>query len=582
MVLHPSITANLQGAFQHEDDSTLWVDTAGTNDAVVTNPVGRWDDQSGNGRNLTQGTTNRKPIRQSDGLTFPSDDRIENAALGAIASNGADFTLFMVFNPSLLGSDGAVAVFGNNTTEDRYIIFGSDSTGNELGIITVEGASFDENYSTGGQIEDALMTIALICNSGTITLYKNNVQIAQETSANSPTTDRLTIGALNYAGGYYNYGYIDQLQCLYVWDVAMDSADRTTTFNDIDSVYVNPSSSQEVNLSAASLVVSPEELSIAPDSANINLGTPSVLLQAENISVAADQTEVNLGQAQVLLQADNIAITSGQSSINLGSTLIDFVSEQLSVEAGQVEVNLSAVSIATQADEVSISTTSTQVNLNAPEITFVAEEISAIGQIIINLGTASFSLFAEDVDLDTEQTEINLGANDINIQADAPVIETSPIQVNLGAASFLVNTEELDSVEPQQTPINLNIANISPVTEQPSIETGQTEVNLNTASTSFIAEQPSFQPDSAPVNLGAAQISTNAEEPNLTTTNYVNLGPATINTIAEQLSIEVNSAPVNLGANSIKFNAVKFGSVDGGEGGGGNRETNLSMLVEVR
>lgn len=54
-------------AYDLQDTGSLWQDTAGTTAAGVGDPLGRIDDQSGNGNHLLQGTTAAKPTLQNDG-----------------------------------------------------------------------------------------------------------------------------------------------------------------------------------------------------------------------------------------------------------------------------------------------------------------------------------------------------------------------------------------------------------------------------------------------------------------------------------------------------------------------------------
>jgi len=78
----------------YKADGTLWQDSARTTPAVLdADPVGAWDDASGNGNHLTQATTTKrgtlklniksgKPIIRFDGV----DDNLRSAAFGAALS----------------------------------------------------------------------------------------------------------------------------------------------------------------------------------------------------------------------------------------------------------------------------------------------------------------------------------------------------------------------------------------------------------------------------------------------------------------------------------------------------------------
>jgi hypothetical protein len=62
-VFTPLSVANLELWLDASDAATLFQDSAGTTAATANNdPVGRWSDKSGNGRNATQGTAGARPL----------------------------------------------------------------------------------------------------------------------------------------------------------------------------------------------------------------------------------------------------------------------------------------------------------------------------------------------------------------------------------------------------------------------------------------------------------------------------------------------------------------------------------------
>lgn len=70
--LTPNQVTGLTGWWDALTSSSLWQDTAGTVAAGVGDPVGRWDDLSGNGRHFIQATAGRRPTRQASNLLFNS------------------------------------------------------------------------------------------------------------------------------------------------------------------------------------------------------------------------------------------------------------------------------------------------------------------------------------------------------------------------------------------------------------------------------------------------------------------------------------------------------------------------------
>lgn len=82
-----SLFATSQGALLDPTDaSTLFQDAGGATPAGDTQPVGRINDKSGNGRNATQGTAGFRPVR--DGLSLSFDGADDVLALPAALLSG--------------------------------------------------------------------------------------------------------------------------------------------------------------------------------------------------------------------------------------------------------------------------------------------------------------------------------------------------------------------------------------------------------------------------------------------------------------------------------------------------------------
>ena len=119
------------------DDNTTVFSDAGTTQAVAgTSTVQQWNDKSGNGRHVTQATSNRRPSYTSNGLngknivTF-TDDALANATLEWANTTNSIFVVFRRTGgadfQNVIGSGaGEAGRFGYGTTftaTSKYAIF---------------------------------------------------------------------------------------------------------------------------------------------------------------------------------------------------------------------------------------------------------------------------------------------------------------------------------------------------------------------------------------------------------------------------------------------------------------------------
>jgi hypothetical protein len=82
----------------YKSDSGVWQDTSGTSAATNSTNAARWDDQSGNGRHLTQATSGLRPVFNTNVLNGLAALTFTNDWLRASVSNApsTDYSLFIV------------------------------------------------------------------------------------------------------------------------------------------------------------------------------------------------------------------------------------------------------------------------------------------------------------------------------------------------------------------------------------------------------------------------------------------------------------------------------------------------------
>jgi lysophospholipase L1-like esterase len=144
----PSLIASRRNApvalwLDGQDNTTQFQDTAGTVAVGGGDPIGRWNDKSGNGRNFTQSTAGQRPTALSigpnsrRGVNFASanSQRIECAGLSGMPTTSVTVALV------------APVASGNET----FLDMSSNGTSSDLLGITAQGSGLQLQNQTGGQ-----------------------------------------------------------------------------------------------------------------------------------------------------------------------------------------------------------------------------------------------------------------------------------------------------------------------------------------------------------------------------------------------------------------------------------------------
>jgi len=196
--------------FSANDLSTLWQDDGRTTAVTSHNdPVGAWDDKSGNGHHVYQATADKRPLYKTD---FNTDQKSVwfdgiNDALASTLSNAdaKDFTIFAVVQTSAADAGGHYfldVVFGR-------MIWGMDSDVGEFGY-----------YNNGGwQRADVLPStptvVTMRLDSTTDTSGKVSLNQAESVSDGEYIPDSFNgsfaIGSRYSANQYYWDDYISEI-----------------------------------------------------------------------------------------------------------------------------------------------------------------------------------------------------------------------------------------------------------------------------------------------------------------------------------------------------------------------------------
>lgn len=113
---------SISGLFQWYDGSdraTLFDATSGGAPVADNAGVARWEDKSGNGYHLTQGTANNRPTlrpaTRNGRSVLEYDGANSNLVSASIANDLSALSIFAVFSADTLGQNSLGAIWANNT-----------------------------------------------------------------------------------------------------------------------------------------------------------------------------------------------------------------------------------------------------------------------------------------------------------------------------------------------------------------------------------------------------------------------------------------------------------------------------------
>jgi hypothetical protein len=183
-VFDPRRIAGLAAWYDAADSSTLFDATTGGSLVAASGGVGRWEDKSGNGRHITQGTANNRPSRSTasvsgrDALLFDGNDNLTSGSF----SLSQPVTLLAIVRP------------GNIAT--RIIVDGAP-TGNRLQM-AIRSSAGDMRMFAGTILDDlktVFVTNTTVLASGIFNGASSQQRInAQVNATGNAGTQNLTAG----------------------------------------------------------------------------------------------------------------------------------------------------------------------------------------------------------------------------------------------------------------------------------------------------------------------------------------------------------------------------------------------------
>jgi hypothetical protein len=168
------------GGVGNSTNNNLWLRAdagtftdAGVTPAAHTNQIQQWNDQSGNGRNATQGTAANRPLFHLNaangrpGLRYTGNMFIDPPALG-LANNGS-YTYILTFRDTVTGiggmNDGSGHFILDRTTASNALVSLKPTTGNFYG--------YQKRNDAGGGLGGPLTTTSINTNVKSIQMRRN-------------------------------------------------------------------------------------------------------------------------------------------------------------------------------------------------------------------------------------------------------------------------------------------------------------------------------------------------------------------------------------------------------------------------
>jgi lysophospholipase L1-like esterase len=279
----------------YKADAGLWQDTAGTTPAVANaDPVGRWDDQSGNGYHLTQATAGNRPTLATNrfkglpavNFLTASSQWLTNAAFPWTQSKTSGAWVVAAQIDSGCPASGFVT-----TTQDQ------------LAVLCIDGGFFGYFNSAAAQTSNQVPVtnqgyVASLVYDGTQSTPAAKLRLFRNLSQQTLTLNN-GVNATTYAGGSTLYmgrqaagGYLTGRVVEAAFFSSLSDSDRVAATNYLGATYFSRTTKDL-------LCVGDSRTYGAPSSTNNTLpltGADSYPLHAQFLLGAPPWTMTNFGQ----------------------------------------------------------------------------------------------------------------------------------------------------------------------------------------------------------------------------------------------------------------------------------------------
>lgn len=215
----------------------LWLD-ADDSETITLNAttVSSWNDKSGNGYNVSQGTASYQPTYSTAQLngrnvvTFDgNNDHILNDSLASVASgNDVPITMFVVFKQLSSGTNEYGVVFGSSSSIQPLFCMMTNS--NQLAAQQrTDAGTLTAAYSSVSSTS-AYRVQSIVLSSSNLTVYNNGTSVATSSFTPAQTSfDTFTIGAWRRSGSMNGVAFLHcDIAEVIIYNSALSTSDRNS------------------------------------------------------------------------------------------------------------------------------------------------------------------------------------------------------------------------------------------------------------------------------------------------------------------------------------------------------------------
>jgi len=207
---NPKSIATLAGWWDASVTSSLdQISTGGTAVTADSDPVGRWADLSGNGRTLTQSTTNNRPVYKTGVLNGKPviDFDGENDSMIASFTLAQPITYFLVYRFDATVTTGNPRVFDGATGNSMSFFSSTGST--VMGLFA--GSSTDPLISMDQRTQFSVTEIQANGDSTAVRLNGASVGFLSSSNPGAGAPNGLRLGAFSQSSAFGNVSFAEVL-----------------------------------------------------------------------------------------------------------------------------------------------------------------------------------------------------------------------------------------------------------------------------------------------------------------------------------------------------------------------------------